>query len=81
MPSLETKRVLQVVEELENVGRALKEMPELQPIARRMLGVVWTAPPTNGHAAPTRRKKHWTQTPAGRKRMAEIHRARSKKAK
>jgi hypothetical protein len=82
MPSFETKRVLQTVEELERVGRTLRDMPELQPVARRMLGVIWGAPPppTNGANGVTkRRKKHWTQTPAGRKRMTEIIRARKGK--
>lgn len=73
--------MLQVVEELENVGRALRDMPELQPIARRMLGVIWSAPTNGSAAAPKRRKKHWTQTPEGRKRMAEIGKARQQQGK
>lgn len=76
LTGVEARRALQVIQNLEKTARILRDIPEMQPIARRMLGVIWTAP-ANGHAAPVkRRKKHWTQTPAGRKKMTEIIRAR-----
>lgn len=79
LTGVEARRALQVIQNLEKTARILRDIPEMQPIARRMLGVIWTAP-TNGHAAPVkRRKKHWTQTPKGRARMAEIGKARQAK--
>lgn len=78
MTELETKAVLAGIQRFEDAARTLRDVPELRPVARRMLGALLQVG-DNGYraSAPESRKAvskklHWTQRPENRGKVMKL---------
>lgn len=88
-PTFDLKSTLAGIQSFEDAARTLRDIPELRPIAQRMLAPFFNGN-SNGHAAavvegpmrgaPVERKKrttnkpHWTQLPENAAKVAKMMR-------
>ena len=82
----DTKTALAAIQSFEDAARLLRDIPELQSVAQRMLAPFLESNGSNGHAgegqmrkaAPQRKKIHWTQRPENRDKVMKMAKARAK---
>lgn len=78
----DTKVALAGIQSFEDAARTLRDIPELRPIARRMLAPMLQIPvESNGHVEPAKAEKkktyrglHWTQRPENRAKVMKLAR-------
>jgi hypothetical protein len=82
--TFDTKMALAGIQSFEDAARTLRDIPELRPVAYRMLAPMLQLS-SNGHtepAAPQPRKKrvglHWTQRPENRAKVMKLARKMQK---